>query len=111
MLPRITSVVVTSFAALMLSKCTAIMLDMFSANVAWIDRLHFFHNRVGIDTMENAPSVAGKYSKDEPKCRCHCKLKLCANHKIEIPAVDLLKTHDTLLPHGDDLTPIETECG
>ena len=111
MLPQITSVVVTSFAALMLSKCTAIMLDMFSANVTWIDRLHFFHNCVGIDTMKNAPSVAGKYSENEPKGRCSDKFKLLNNHYGQIPVVDLLKIHSVLLPHRDDLYPIETERG
>ena len=98
MLPRITSVVVTSSASLMLSKCTAIMLDMLFANVTWIDMLHFFHDRVRIDTMENAPSVAGN-SENEPKGRCSDKLKLFTNHYGQIPVVDLLKMHSMLLPH------------
>ena len=99
MLPRITSFVVTSSVLLMFSKCAAIMLDMLSANVTWIDRLHFFHNCVGIDTMENAPSVAGKYSESKPKSRCNDKLKLFTNHYGQIPVVDLLKIHSMLLPH------------
>ena len=80
MLPWITSVVATSSATLMLSKCTAIVFDMFSANVAWIDRLHFFHNCVWIDTMKNAPAFVGKYSEYEPKSRCSDELKLFTNH-------------------------------
>ena len=111
MVPWITSGVATSSATLVLSKCTAIMLDMFSANVTWIDRLHFFHNRVGIDTMENAPFVAGKYSENEPKSRCNDKLKLVTNHYGQILVVDLLKIHSMLLPHRDDLYPIKTERG
>ena len=110
-MPWITSGVVTSSVTLVLMKCTAIMLDMFSANVTWIDRLHFFHNCVGIDTMENAPSVAGKYSKYEPKSRCSDKLKLFTNHYGQIPVVDLLKIHSMLLPHRDDLKPVKTERG
>ena len=87
------------------------MLDMLSANVTWIDRLHFFHNCVGIDTMENAPSVAGKYSENKPKSRCSDKLKLFTNRYGQIPVVDLLKIHSMLLPHRDDLKPVKTESG
>ena len=111
MLPRITPVVVTSSATLMLSKCTMITFGIISANVAWIDRLHLFHNRVGIDTMENAPSIAGKHSENEPKSRCSDKLKLFTNHYGQIPVVDLLKMHSVLLTHQDDQYPVKTERG
>ena len=110
-MPWITSVVVTSSVSLMFSKCASIMLVMLSANVTWIDRLHFFHNCVWIDTMENAPSVAGKYSEDKPKSRCSDKLKLLNNRYGQIPVVDLLKIHSMLLPHRDDLKPVKTESG
>ena len=79
-MPRITSGVVTSSVTLVLSKCTMITFGIISANVALIDRLHFFHNCVRIDTMKNAPSVAGKYSEYEPKSRCSDELKLFTNH-------------------------------
>ena len=73
--PRITSFVATSSATSVFLKCTATILDAFSASVAWIHWLHFFHDCVGMDAMQNAPSVAGKCSKDEPKCRCNGDLK------------------------------------
>ena len=88
--PRITSFVVTSSAMSAFSKCATMVLDAFSASVAWIHWLHFFHDHVRMDAMQNAPSVAGKCSKDKPKCGCHDKLKMSTNHKTKIPAVDLL---------------------
>ena len=110
-MPWITSVVVTSSVSLMFPKCASIMLVMLLANVTWIDRLHFFHNCVRIDTMENAPSIAGKYSKNEPKSGCSDKLKVFTNHYGQIPVVDLLKIHSMLLPHQDDLKPVKIESG
>ena len=110
-MPWITSVVVTSSVSLMFPKCASIMLVMLSANVTWIDRLHFFHNCVWIDTMENAPSVACKYAENKPKSRCSDKLKLLNNRCGQIPVVDLLKIHSMVLPHRDDLKPVKTESG
>ena len=111
MLPRITSVVVTSSVTLMLLKCTMITFGIISANVAWIDWLHLFHNCGRIDTMEKTPSVTGKYSENEPKSGCSDKSKLLTNHYGQIPVVDLLKMHSMLFPHRDDLYPVETERG
>ena len=61
--------------------------------------------------MENAPSVAGKYSENKPKSRCSDKLKLFTNHYGQIPVVNLLKIQSMLLPHRDDLYPVETGRG